>query len=38
MHQKGHAHLDLRLENIFIDENFNLKIGDYDLSKPISES
>jgi NUAK family SNF1-like kinase len=35
MHQHGFAHLDLKLENIFIDQNFNVKVGDFDTSTPI---
>lgn len=32
MHAKGCAHLDIKPENIFFDADFNLKIGDFDLS------
>jgi len=32
LHLKGIAHLDLKLENILVDENFQLKIADFDLS------
>lgn len=28
MHSKGWAHLDLKLENILIDDNFDLKLTD----------
>ena len=31
MHQNGYAHLDLKSENIFIGEDFIIKIGDYDM-------
>ena len=34
MHSRGIAHRDLKLENILIDENFNIKINDLGLSAP----
>ena len=36
MHSQGVAHLDLKLENIMLGENFLLKIIDFDSSEPIS--
>jgi len=31
IHEKGSAHLDLKLDNLLLDENFTLKIADFDL-------
>lgn len=31
IHEKGAAHLDLKLDNLLLDENFRLKITDFDL-------
>lgn len=38
LHKKNIAHLDLKLDNLFMDSDFNLKIGDFDISKHDSES
>ncbi len=32
MHQKGIAHLDIKLENLLLDKNYNLKIADFGFS------
>jgi len=37
IHQNGYAHLDLKLENIFVDGNYLLKIADFDLCRPLSK-
>jgi serine/threonine protein kinase len=29
MHENGFAHLDLKLNNILLDELFNIRIGDF---------
>ena len=33
MHLNKVAHLDLKLENVLIDENLNAKISDFGLAK-----
>lgn len=35
MHGKGIVHRDIKLENILIDKEFNIKIIDFGLSSPI---
>lgn len=37
MHQRKVAHLDLKIENILLDEKFRVKITDFDLSQAITE-
>jgi len=32
LHSQGAAHLDLKLENLLMDENYTLKLADFDLS------
>ena len=29
IHEKQYAHLDIKLNNIFLDEYFNIRIGDF---------
>jgi len=38
MHSNNVAHLDLKVENLLIDEDFNLKLTDFDLSQSIDDS
>ena len=38
IHKNGIIHRDLKPENIFIDENNKIKIGDFDISKIISNN
>ena len=33
MHQLGVAHRDMKTENMFLDKDFNLKVGDFGFSK-----
>jgi len=37
IHANGYAHLDLKLDNIFLDEKFIMKIADFDLCRLASE-
>ena len=36
LHSQNIAHLDLKIENLLIDEDFNLKITDFDLAQSIT--
>lgn len=38
MHSKNVAHLDLKAENILLDENYCLKVTDFDLAQPIDDA
>ena len=38
MHQMGYWHLDIKLENILLDEFFNIKIGDFGSSAYVHKS
>jgi len=37
LHQSGVAHMDLKLENLLMGEDFNLKIADFDLSYLVND-
>ena len=37
-HKENIAHRDLKPENFFLDENYNVKLGDFGLSKKFSEN
>ena len=36
IHNKGIIHRDIKLENLFMDDNFNIKIGDFNISALIN--
>jgi serine/threonine protein kinase len=38
LHANKVAHLDLKLDNLFLTEDFTLKIGDFDISKHENEA
>lgn len=38
MHQSGIVHRDLKLENVFLDEKFNLKVGDFGFTTQIGSN
>lgn len=33
IHSQEHAHLDLKIDNILLDENLNVKIADFGFAK-----
>ena len=37
IHEKGIIHRDIKLNNIFLDDNFNVKIGDFNVSVVVNE-
>ena len=37
IHISGIAHMDLKLDNLLLTENFTLKIVDFDLARPLKE-
>lgn len=37
LHTKGIIHGDIKPGNIFLDQNFNIKLGDFGLSKQIKD-
>jgi serine/threonine protein kinase len=37
LHNNGVAHMDLKLENILLGEDLNIKIIDFDMAKPLNE-
>ena len=38
IHKEGIVHRDIKLQNLFLDDNFNVKIGDFNISAVISEN
>ena len=37
IHKQGIIHRDIKLDNLFLDDNFNIKIGDFNVSAVIEE-
>ena len=37
IHEQGLIHRDIKLENLFLDDNFSIKIGDFNISATIDE-
>ena len=37
IHEQGLIHRDIKLENLFLDDDFNIKIGDFNVSATIDE-
>ena len=38
IHDQGLIHRDIKLENLFLDDSFNIKIGDFNVSATIDEN
>ena len=38
IHGKGLIHRDIKLENLFLDDDFNIKIGDFNVSATVDQS
>ena len=38
MHSQGMAHLDLKLDNILLDDYFNVKIADLGIAVDVSKT
>lgn len=36
MHESGYAHLDIKLENVYFDQDYVVKLADFDLSRQIT--
>jgi serine/threonine protein kinase len=36
IHENGYAHLDIKLENIYFDQDYVVKLADFDLSRPMN--
>ena len=37
IHKKGLIHRDIKLENLFLDDDFNIKIGDFNVSATVDK-
>jgi len=37
IHEKGLIHRDIKLENLFLDDDFNIKIGDFNVSATVDQ-
>lgn len=37
MHKKGFAHLDIKLENILVHDDYSIKLNDFDSSQKVSD-
>lgn len=38
MHKKGFAHLDIKLENILVHDDYTIKLNDFDSSQKVSDT
>ena len=38
IHEQGLIHRDIKLENLFLDDNFNIKIGDFNVSATVDSN